>query len=99
MRAEPKDKSAPGTRRARPTAINTTPPVAEPRTLSDYHRWHVSGAAYFFTIVTHQRRPIFADAAMITLLRSVIRVERTRRPFDILAAVVLPDHLHMIVSL
>jgi putative transposase len=62
--------------------------------LSDYKRVYISGGTYFFTVVTDGRRPMFADDANVTLLRDAFRYVKTRRPFDIIAAVVLPDHLH-----
>lgn len=52
------------------------------------------GSLYFFTLVTHDRRPIFGVATARRLLRDAI--ERTRRdhPWTIEAIVLLPDHLH-----
>jgi len=61
-----------------------------------YRRMYVPGATYFFTVVTHQRRPVFADPARVALLRDVMRREMAARPFAIDAMVVLPDHLHAI---
>ncbi len=61
-----------------------------------YRRMYVPGATCFFTVVTHERRPIFADAAHVALLRTVMRREMAARPFAIDAMVVLPDHLHAI---
>lgn len=64
--------------------------------MSDYRRVYIAGGAYFFTVVAHQRRPIFADVGNVDTLREAIRHVRARRPFDLTAIVVLPDHLHCI---
>ena len=67
--------------------------------MSNYRRFFVPGGTYFFTIVTHQRRPLFADPNHIERLRQAVQTVRADDPFDIVAAVVLPDHLHFIWSL
>lgn len=67
--------------------------------MSDYRRLRQSGGIYFFSVVTHQRRPIFNDDNASRLLREAIESVRQSRPFVIEAAVLLPDHLHMIWSL
>lgn len=64
-----------------------------------YRRVRVEGATYFFTVVTHGRRRIFADAATVALLESAIAKIRVRHPFDLVAQVVLPDHLHTLWTL
>ncbi|MGQ3045830.1 MAG: REP-associated tyrosine transposase [Niveispirillum sp.] len=64
-----------------------------------YRRQFIPGHRYFFTVATAWRRPIFSDPVMVSLLRAIIVEERRDRPFEIGAAVILPDHLHMIWSL
>ena len=64
-----------------------------------YRRVRVEGGTYFFTVVTYQRRPIFADAAMVDLLHRSIEKVQARHPFEIIAQVILPDHLHAIWTL
>ena len=59
-----------------------------------YIRHFVPGGTYFFTVVTHHRAPIFDNAANVAALGEALRRTRRRRPFDIDAIVVLPDHLH-----
>lgn len=61
-----------------------------------YRRVRIPGAAYFFTQVTANRRPIFADRDNARLLMECIGHVQSSRPFDVEAHVVLPDHLHMI---
>jgi putative transposase len=67
--------------------------------MTDYRRWRVSGGAYFFTVVTHQRRPILTHDVARRSLRDAFRVVRLRRPFRVDAIVLLPDHLHAIWTL
>jgi putative transposase len=67
--------------------------------MADYRRYFVAGGTFFFTIVTYQRRPIFFDDKNVDLLRTVVADVRRELPFEINAAVVLPDHLHFIWSL
>jgi putative transposase len=62
--------------------------------MSDYRRLYFPGGTYFFTLVTYRRQPIFADAERVEQLRRSFREVKAKRPFDLLAAVALPDHLH-----
>lgn len=64
--------------------------------MSDYQRVYESGASYFFTVVTHQRRPIFASRSNVERLRDAFQFVRSKRPFTVEAIVVLPDHVHCI---
>jgi putative transposase len=64
-----------------------------------YRRLRDPGAAYFFTVVTCGRRPIFSDPAHVGVLRTAFRHEIQRHPFVIDAFVLLPDHLHTIWTL
>jgi REP element-mobilizing transposase RayT len=59
-----------------------------------YRRVYIPGGTYFFTLVTYDRQPIFADGNRVQQLRQSFREVKAKRPFDLLAAVVLPDHLH-----
>nr|WP_205028261.1 transposase [Oleisolibacter albus] len=54
---------------------------------------------FFFTVVTAGRQPVFADPVQVARLRAVTKAVRARLPFDIVAAVVLPDHLHSLWQL
>jgi putative transposase len=64
--------------------------------MSHYHRAYIPGGVYFFTLVTLNRAPIFADPAHIALLRQAFCKVMRARPFKIDAIVILPDHLHCI---
>jgi putative transposase len=64
-----------------------------------YRRSTTQGATYFFTLVTHQRRPFLCHPPNISLLRETFRYVRAEHPFHIDAAVVLPDHLRCLWTL
>ncbi|WP_228059143.1 REP-associated tyrosine transposase [Nostoc sp. LEGE 06077] len=67
--------------------------------MSQYRRSYVPGGVYFFTLVTYRRIHLFSNVENISLLRQAIAKMRKELPFEITAAVVLPDHLHFIWSL
>ena len=57
------------------------------------------GSTFFFTVVARRRRPILCVPEVRHLLREVTLELRTRRPFEIDAWVLLPEHLHCIWTL
>jgi putative transposase len=69
-----------------------------PTALVNYRRNLVPGATFFFTVALADRRSN-ALTANIALLRTSFRKARSERPFFIDAIVVLPEHLHAILTL
>jgi putative transposase len=67
--------------------------------MSDYRRNFVPGGTYFFTVVTHERHRLFEQDQARVLLREAIQRVREKRPFTIVAMVLLPDHLHCVWTL
>jgi putative transposase len=63
-----------------------------------YRRNFIAGGSYFFT-VTLADRTSRALTDHITDLRSAIRHTRSSQPFTVDAIVVLPDHLHIMMTL
>ncbi len=51
---------------------------------------------YFFTVVTHERRPILTTDLGRACLREALAAEQARATFDLFAIVLLPDHVHCI---
>lgn len=84
-------------RRVDKRSASTTNTEASP--LSNYRRAYVQGGTYFFTLVTYQRRLLLQSPKRVGQLRDAMRHVRRSRPFDLQAAVILPDHLHCIMSL
>ena len=66
--------------------------------MPDYRRFRVPGGTYVFTINLLERR---SDLLVrhIDSLREAVRRTRRERPFAIDAWVVLPEHMHCIVTL
>ncbi len=60
-----------------------------------YRRANVAGACYFFTVNLADRQSDLL-VLKIDLLRDAVRKVRAAYPFEIIAMVVLPDHLHAI---
>jgi REP element-mobilizing transposase RayT len=65
--------------------------------MPDYRRYRVSGGTYFFTINLLERR---SDLLIrhIEALREAVRRTRAERSFHIDGWVVLPDHLHCMLT-
>jgi putative transposase len=63
-----------------------------------YRRALVSGATYFFTVnLANWKSTLLIN--YIKQLRDSVRRIRAAHPFEIVAWVVLPDHLHMVWAL
>jgi putative transposase len=63
-----------------------------------YRRNYVPGGTFFFTVTLDDRRSsVLVDH--VALLRAAFRKTRGERPFAIDAIVILPDHLHAIMTL
>ena len=67
--------------------------------MSDYRRYYQPGGTSFFTIVTYHRFRLFAEAGARDLLGEVMRDVRAEMPFETVAMVLLPEHLHAIWAL
>lgn len=66
--------------------------------MSNYRRVWVPGGTYFFTVnLLERQRRLLVDR--IDDLHAAFRQTRAVRPFEILAIVVLPDHLHCLWQL
>jgi putative transposase len=63
-----------------------------------YRRNFVPGGTYFFTVTLADRRST-ALVAHIDVLRRSFRIARNERPYLLDAVVVLPDHLHAVMTL
>jgi len=60
-------------------------------------RWYVPNAIYFITIVTQDRRPLFADDANVELFRVTMHRAKEYHPFIMRAFVFLHDHIHLLI--
>lgn len=64
-----------------------------------YRRNWVPGGTYFFTVNLLVRGDNDLLVRHVDLLREVVRDVRTKRPFEIVAWVILPEHMHAIWTL
>ena len=62
-----------------------------------YRRNRIPGGTYFFTLTLSDRRST-ALVDHVGALRIAFRAARRERPFAIDAIVIMPDHLHAIVT-
>jgi putative transposase len=63
--------------------------------MSNYRRVQVPGGTYFFTVnLLERRRRLLVEK--IDLLRIAFAEAKIIRPFEMIAIVILPDHLHCI---
>ena len=66
--------------------------------MSQYIRYHISGGCYFFTVNLLERNKHLLTEH-IGSLRYAFRVVKRQHPFHIDAIVILPEHLHCILTL
>jgi putative transposase len=64
--------------------------------MPNYRRYRLPGGTWFFTVNLLERRDSDLLIREIDLLRGCVAHERARRPFAIIAWVVLPEHMHCI---
>ena len=66
--------------------------------MPNYRRVFVPGGSYFFTVNLLERRTKLLTANIRLLKMAIARTKR-RHPFRIEALVILPDHLHAVLTL
>ncbi len=67
--------------------------------MPNYRRARTKGGIYFFTVVTHNREPLFSRPSHIKTLQLIIEDVRNERVFTEIACVILPDHIHALWKL
>jgi putative transposase len=67
--------------------------------MPEYRRVWQPGGTYFFTVNLHDRVNNDLLIRHIDLLREAVRDVRAKHPFEIVAWVVLPEHMHAIWTL
>ena len=66
--------------------------------MTDYRRCRVEGGTYFFTVNLAERNSRLLTENVVAL-REAFRLVNAAHPFEIDAIVVLPEHLHAILTL
>jgi putative transposase len=64
--------------------------------MPDYRRRIIPGGTYFFTVVTEHRQRILCTDLARSILHNALADCLRERPFNSMAMVLLPDHLHAI---
>jgi putative transposase len=67
--------------------------------MSWYRRSYVPGGTSFFTVATYRRREMLVDPLARRCLRDSFETIKRKWPFEIVAIVLLPDHLHAVWTL
>ena len=67
--------------------------------MPNYIRAKLDGCYYFFTVVTFNRKKFLTSTLSRDCLRFAFDKVKEKRPFDIIAICLLPDHLHCIWKL
>jgi len=67
--------------------------------MAEYRRWYQPGGTYFFTVVTYRRQSLFKSPLARKLLREAIRKVQEELYFEVVAQVLLYDHLHTLWNL
>jgi putative transposase len=67
--------------------------------MPNYRRSIVPGGTFFLTLVTYHRTSTFSDPGQVARLRAALKQVICETPFEIPAAVILPDHAHFLRSL
>jgi len=86
-------------RRAHRPILAYTSSAVQYAAMPDYRRAQLKGGTYFFTLTSFKRRPILTDEHFRFALRQAILRVKTTMPFESIAWVLLPDHLHTIWQL
>ncbi len=61
-------------------------------------RYHQSGQSHFVTFSCYRRKPKFSDGRLCDLLLTVLEQMRRRFRMRIYGCVVMPEHVHLLVS-
>lgn len=61
-------------------------------------RWSVSGAEYFLTLCTHDRKPGLTEPSTLSGALAEMQRLETEEVWHLHAAVVMPDHVHLLVA-
>jgi putative transposase len=62
-------------------------------------RWSTSGAEYFLTFCTHDRNPGLTKPAMLAAVLTQMQQLEADRVWHLRTAVVMPDHVHLLVTI
>ncbi len=64
--------------------------------MANYKRLFIAGYSYYITIVTHRREALLIEN--IDILRESFKESKKYYKYQINSIIILPDHLHMIIT-
>jgi putative transposase len=64
-----------------------------------YIRNYVEGGTFFFTLVTNGRNAFFCDSSSVEICLKALGQIQKFHPFELVAYCIMPDHLHLLISL
>jgi putative transposase len=67
--------------------------------MTNYRRANFPGGYYFFTVITYNRRKFLTTDLARGCLHHVWQEIKSRRPFELVAVCLLPEHLHCVWKL
>lgn len=76
--------------------IDRSPACGYGNPMATFRRAMVPGGTWFFTLATFRRQPLLALPEIVSATRDAIRAVRAELPFEGVAWVLLPDHLHTV---
>jgi len=62
-------------------------------------RRYYEGGVYFFTLCTHKRNRVLTRPDVLRALKAAINETKRTHPFTIEALVIMPDHLHCVLTI
>jgi putative transposase len=67
--------------------------------MPQYRRAYIPGSTVFLTVATYDRTALFTTPDNIIYLRQALKTVLVEMPFQFIAGVVLPEHLHFLWTL
>ena len=67
--------------------------------MPNFIRNYVAGGTYFFTLVTSKRTHYFDDKRCVEAFLSAFSAVQRYHHFDLIAYCILPDHIHLLITL
>jgi len=67
--------------------------------MPNFIRNYIAGGTYFFTLVTSKRTRFFEDKRCVEAFFSSLYMVQSYHHFDLLAYCILPDHIHLLITL
>ena len=80
-------------------ALASPPIVFTTTSMPNYLRAFLPGGTFFLTLVTERRVPIFAAESARSMLHDAFARCGQLHPFTLDAIVLLPDHVHLVITL